>query len=194
MRLFLGSLIVGLELLAASVVTMPAYAMPSSRLVYVRGEGAEARPEAMELRLAVLHRLGYNPFEPNAKPSILVQLRHDGERLRANVELIDEQGLSRGSRHLDAPTNSCDELITAAALSISLAIDPEHAQAQTEVPKPARGRIEAATMPPTTLSYEPETKEAGASIEPLPVTPPSTTTRELTFRSMVRAERSQGRP
>ena len=181
MRLFLGVRLVCAELLAALVVTAPAYAMPSSRLVYVRGEGAEACPEAMELRLAVLHRLGYNPFEPNAKQSILVQLRLERERLHANVELIDEQGLSRGSRNLDAPNNSCEELITAAALSISLAIDPERALAQTETPKPAQIRIEPAELPPNTQSFEPETKDAAASMEPATVAPERAMTRELTL-------------
>lgn len=139
MRLLLSMTSFGAALLAASFAS----AVPSSRLVYVRGEGAEACPQAIELRLAVLHRLGYNPFDPNAKSSILVQIRRDQERLRATVDLLDDQGLSRGSRYLDAPTNSCDELITAAALSISLAIDPERALAQPENPQSTERHIES---------------------------------------------------
>jgi hypothetical protein len=133
----LGSLLLGAALLLAAPSLL---ALPKTRLVYVRGAGAEACPESMELRLAVLHRLGYNPFDPNAKESIVLLIRQQDATLQATVELIDDQGLSRGTRLLDAPTQSCDELIAAAALSISLAIDPERALSSREPPKRATER------------------------------------------------------
>jgi hypothetical protein len=156
-RQWMGSLLAG----AILAVAATALALPKTRLVYVRGEGAEGCPEAMELRLAVLHRLGYSPFDPNAKESIVLFIRREDDRLKAGVDLIDEQGLSRGSRFLDAPAKSCDELIAAAALSISLAIDPERAMANAPSPTPKR----APPMPPTPSEPESPLPEASPQIE-----------------------------
>jgi hypothetical protein len=157
-----------LSLGAAALFASSAKAVPSSRLVYVRGEGAEICPEAIELRLAVLHRLGYNPFDPSAKLCILVQVRQNGEKLRATVELLDEQGLSRGTRHLDAPIDNCAELITAAALSISLAIDPERALTHSDEPRPTDKRTVPNVPAPDARIDETATLKTPSSTVPAP--------------------------
>jgi hypothetical protein len=149
-----GLLIGGALALAAPF----AWALPSTRLVYVRSEGAEQCPEAIELRLAVMHRLSYNPFEPNAKDCIVLVVRREGNRLEASVELVDEQGISRGLRELDAPIGRCDELIAAASLSISLAIDPEHANREI-------ASDEVAVAPAKVPAPAPEAKAAAVRAE-----------------------------
>jgi len=177
MRVFLSALAFGTAMLAS----ISASSATTSRLVYVRGEGAETCPEAMELRLAVLHRLGYNPFDPNAKQSILVQLRRDAERLRATIDLIDAEGRSRGSRYLDAPTNSCDELIGAAALSISLAIDRERALVPSESPKPTEKLKEPAALPTETPNHASMPNGAVETPAPARIARIRRTRRELTL-------------
>ncbi|HEY5959759.1 MAG TPA: hypothetical protein VIV60_24565 [Polyangiaceae bacterium] len=151
-----------LALTARSVV-----ALPRARLVYVRSEGAEGCPESMELRLAVLHRLGYNPFEPNAQESIVVVIRQRDATLQASVDRIDDQGLSRGSRLLEAPANQCDELIAAAALSISLAIDPERALSNPDLSTKA-GAEPPPTTAPVVTEPTPEVQPADELAAPVP--------------------------
>jgi hypothetical protein len=106
--------------------TATATAFPSARLIYVRGQGAESCPGEMELRLSVAHRLGYDPFNTGSRRTIMTVVEGTDERLTARMELVDEQGVSQGERRLEAAPDRCGDLIRALALSMSIAIDPEH--------------------------------------------------------------------
>jgi len=96
----------------------------STRLAYVRGQGAERCPDEKALRLAVLVRLGYDPFVAWAPKTVHAEVAREGSKLRARVYVADSDGRARGSRELFAPADECDKLLAAAALAISIAIDP----------------------------------------------------------------------
>ena len=101
-----------------------AHAAESSRLSYVRGNGADECPDERALRLAVAIRLGYDPFVAWANTTIHAQVARDGSKLRARVYLAGEDGRARGSRELVGGLGECDQLIAAMSLAISIAIDP----------------------------------------------------------------------
>jgi hypothetical protein len=111
-----------------------ASAFPSARLVYVRGQGAESCPGEMELRMSVAHRLGYDPFNTGSRRTIMAVVEGNDERLTARMELVDEQGVSQGERKLEAAPDRCGDLIRALALSMSIAIDPEHTGPDSDAP------------------------------------------------------------
>jgi len=69
--------------------------------------------------------VGYDPFFPWAKQTIVVQVWREHQRLRARVQLVDGEGTSRGTRELTASSDSadCAELFDATALAISIALD-----------------------------------------------------------------------
>jgi hypothetical protein len=102
-----------------------AQATPQLRLVYVREAGTESCPHEMELRMAVTSRLGYDPFSATASAAIVARLSVLDQALAGSVELVDENGISRGRRELSSNAEHCDELARALALSISIAVDPE---------------------------------------------------------------------
>lgn len=110
----------------ALAISNTAGAFPSAKLVYVRGQGAETCPGEMELRMSVAHRLGYDPFNTGSRRTIMAVVEGNDERLTARMELVDEQGVSQGERKLEAAADRCGDLIRALALSMSIAIDPEH--------------------------------------------------------------------
>src|ERR1700690_511548 len=107
-----------------------ACANPLARLVYVRGQGAEQCPEPMALRVAVVARLGYDPFSATASKIVLVGIEKKGGELRARVDLANAEGSIQGVRELSAPLEHCFDLIRAMALSVSIAIDPAGALAR----------------------------------------------------------------
>jgi hypothetical protein len=117
-----------------------AHATSHYRFLYVREAGAERCPEEMSLRMAVVARLGYDPFSPNASGALFASIRLLDGKLSGSVELVDENGISRGRRQLQA-LYGCDEMARALALSISIAIDPESTEPRRERsanPPPAR--------------------------------------------------------
>lgn len=112
-----------------------AMAFPSSRLVYVRGPGAEQCPDQMTVRDAVKKRLGYDPFFPSSDKTIIARIAADASKLRGEVELVDERGTQVGKREFSAEPDQCDQLVHAMALSISIAIDPKSAESYGQGPK-----------------------------------------------------------
>lgn len=108
----------------AVLIALPAHATPSMRLTYERGEDAERCPDETALRKGVEQRLGYDPFFPWADRTIVARIHGDKGKLLGTVELVDAQGIVRGSRELSAPTEQCGELISGMSLAISIAIDP----------------------------------------------------------------------
>jgi hypothetical protein len=122
--------------IAATLVAPDARATPQLRLVYIREQGTESCPEEMNLRMSVASRLGYDPFSPTASGAIVARLSRREEALSGSVEIIDEQGISRGRRELESRDDRCDELSRAMALSISIAVDPEYSEREEEEPPP----------------------------------------------------------
>jgi hypothetical protein len=110
--------------LAALALARDASASPTSRLVYVRGAGAESCPDEPELRRAVAARLGYDPFRPLADTTLTAEVRREKGVFRGRVKLVDDAGVERGARDLESRAADCRDLTTAMALSMSIAIDP----------------------------------------------------------------------
>jgi hypothetical protein len=110
--------------LALALISGPAMGAPSARLTYVREPGTEACADEEELRRAVAARLGYDPFFPWAQVAVVAHVRREGRVFRADVTLVDEQGVSRGKRELSSEGDDCAPLVGALALGISLALDP----------------------------------------------------------------------
>ncbi|HEY5372680.1 MAG TPA: hypothetical protein VIK01_03300 [Polyangiaceae bacterium] len=120
----------------------------ATRLDYARSDHAASCPDREALQSAVVKRLGYDPFFPVARQTIAVQILDDESGLRAEMHLVDADGIIRGSRELSESRGHCDELVAALALAISIALDPSAAlgdesadtqpAAAAEVAKPAR--------------------------------------------------------
>jgi hypothetical protein len=124
---------------AALLLTQAGTAIATSltRIVYVRGPGAESCPDQMSLRLAVIARLGYDPFSSTAPQTVLAEIARNGDTLRARVDLSNQEGASQGVRELTSPFDQCFDLVRAMALSISIAIDPVAALARRDTEESA---------------------------------------------------------
>jgi len=147
-----------------------ALAFPSSRLVYVRGPGAEHCPDQTTVREAVRKRLGYDPFFPNSDKTIIARVVRDSSKLRGEVELIDEHGAQVGKREFSAAQNECDQLVRAMALSISIAIDPKSAETYGNGPE-----LDAPPEPPENQPDLPNDSQSGQA-SAAAVTRPTTAT------------------
>jgi len=121
--------------------TAPALAGPgdATRLEYERSESAVNCPDRAALKSAVSKRLGYDPFFPAARQTILVEITdaRDGDGLHAQMRLLDDQGIIMGSRELRDGSGHCDELVASLALAISIALDPSAALEASPEPRPA---------------------------------------------------------
>jgi hypothetical protein len=162
-----------LPLCAALVCTSGvAASAPSARLVYSRSVGAESCPDEAALKRAVAARIGYDAFFPWAALTIIVRFAraHDGDAFVASVEMVDSDAHSQGARELRAP--NCTALVDAAALTISIAIDPQSLAGpvqHVEVVKPD---------PPPTLEPPIQREAEHAEVaRPTPSTPPKESTR-----------------
>ncbi len=112
-------------LLATGLSVPAAWGFPTSRLTYSRDVAAQRCPDEAFLRHAVAERLGYDPFFPWATRTIAARIAVEGHGLRGIVDLIDAEGILRGSRELTALPQQCQELVVGMALAISIAIDPD---------------------------------------------------------------------
>jgi len=122
---WLGALVAtAFALSAARAVAGPGDA---TRLEYARDAGAQGCPDRAALREAVRKRLGYDPFFPAARQAIVVEITSASDGLHAELRLLDENGIIRGSRQLHEQSPHCDELVASLALAISIALDPSAA-------------------------------------------------------------------
>lgn len=155
-------------------VAMPAAAKAEekARLVYVRGEGAEACPAEVDLRLWVMARLGYDPFSPQASRVVIARVEARDHQLFSSVEMADQHGLSTGRRELSSKNERCQDLARAMALSISLVIDPERASLVRDESGAGPAPAAPATAPPpatparatsSSAAAAPGAKQAGPS-------------------------------
>jgi hypothetical protein len=108
---------------------MRAHAAPgdATRLEYARSEQAASCPDQTALRTLVVKHLGYDPFFPVARQTIVVEITGVAEGLRAQMHLVNDQGMIVGSRELRERPEHCDELVASLALAISIALDPSAA-------------------------------------------------------------------
>lgn len=140
-----------------------AHAGVQARLVWERGEGAEACVSEEELSRSLEEHLGYRLFGDDGE--LLVQGRVAREasppRFRAEVELRDREGHMLGKRAVEAPGNDCRALDEALVLVVALAVDVQMASlraARVEAPPP----VEAPEPP------EPEAEPAPPPVVPEP--------------------------
>lgn len=142
-------------------------ASPSARLTYVRSMDAASCPDESALRKAVAVRFGYDPFFPWAKKTVVVHIGHEGRQFVAHVELVDDAGLTRGTRDLRADDGDCTRIFDATALAISIALDAFAASSNDASP----------TAPPPEGPPSPE----GAPAAPFPPSPTPAESTSPTF-------------
>jgi hypothetical protein len=109
--------------MATLLASRHTYGSPSARLVYARAPEAASCPDESALRSAVAARLGYDPFFPWAKQTVVFQVWRENRQYRARLQLVGETGLAHGTRTLASDQSTCAELFDAAALAISIAMD-----------------------------------------------------------------------
>ena len=125
-----------------------AHANVSSRLVYARRGVAERCPDEISLRKAVAERLGYDPFVASAPQTVVVRMTGLGEKLRAEIDLVDERGITTGSRVLAGKARQCDELLRSLALTLSITLDPMSVD-RPEPPEAPEESAAASSSPPS---------------------------------------------
>jgi hypothetical protein len=74
MQILTRALFTFLAFLAISGVRSMAWAAPTAKLSYVRGEGAEACADEADLKKAVAARLGYDPFRVVADVALSISV------------------------------------------------------------------------------------------------------------------------
>lgn len=92
-----------------------------AELEYDRADLSEC-PAEEDFRQRVAERLGRDPFLSGAARKIRVELTRRGSTLRALVR-VAEAGQPHGERRIET-RGSCEELVSGAALAVSIAIDP----------------------------------------------------------------------
>jgi hypothetical protein len=91
---------IALTTMALLACAVDAAASPSARLVYARAPEATACPDEAALRRAVGSRFGYDPVYAWANKTVVVQIWRDHLRFAARVQLVDDEGVSHGSREI----------------------------------------------------------------------------------------------
>ena len=146
---------------ALAIASRFAHAAPgdATRPEYARSAAAESCPDRDALCSAVRERLGYDPFFPAARQTIVVEITDQADDLRAQMYLVDEQGLIVGSRELHEQREHCDELVASLALAISIALDPSAALGGEPAPRQPGATSPSETAPEPGPS-EPSAPEA----------------------------------
>ena len=128
----------------------------ATRLEYARSDRAANCPDQSALKAAVVKRLGYDPFFPAARQTIVVEITDVDAGLRAQMHLIDENGIIVGSRELSERTEHCDELVASLALAISIALDPSAAMGIAPEPATAEPKPAERAEPPDSGRNQPD--------------------------------------
>jgi len=139
----------------------------------LRGSGAEQCPGEQAVRAAVTARLGYDPFFPWARDTLLVEVTRDDGVFRTVVKLVDDTNRARGTRAITFAGDECAPVMDAMALTISLTIDPASVLGARTVPQvttvPPNDPVRAPAPPPTaapTTPAEPPRVRFRAPAEP----------------------------
>lgn len=161
-----------------------------AHLLYVRQAGAGGCPDESQLRAAVAARLGYDPFSPRARRTVMVRVRPVGDAesgggpgnegsggLVARIVLSDELGQVEGSRQIASPRSDCVDLGPTLALVVSMVIDPMNLGPTS--PPPASATPSASTpidplldLAAPTPPPEPGSLPPAPSVAPVPEPPP----------------------
>jgi hypothetical protein len=153
---------------AFALLARSSSAAPATRLVYSREPGAEKCADDGALRSAVAARLGYDPFFPWAKTTLVANVQREGGAYRAHIALLDDKGLARGTRDLVDTREDCAELLPAMALGISIALDMlDPRPPAPPPPEPKRPEDE----PPPPEPEAPQEPEAPRAPAPPPSAP-----------------------
>lgn len=138
------SLALGVTLLPGEVT-----AAPNLRLSYSQGPGVSGCPPESRLREAIVSRLGEDPFEPAGNRRFQVEIAAAGAGLEGRITLFDENGNVAGARRLEGSAEHCSDLVSAMALAISLAINPDLVVTEDAPAPDSRDEDpEAVTTPP----------------------------------------------
>ncbi len=164
----------------------PASEPRQMRLVYVRETGAESCPDEGRVRAAVAGRLGYDPFSAAASATVVARITRENGRFFGSIEIVDESAGSRGNRELSTEGAECDEMSRAMALSISIAIDPEHAESDSSE-GPRTDQTSTAVAPPSPSAASP----ARGALPPPRPDPRSTSDRPV---NVERPDAGAGKP
>jgi hypothetical protein len=170
----LGAVVLGATLFGATALcARGAQAAPGdgTRLEYARSDRATHCPDQDALKSAVSTRLGYDPFFPAARQTIVVEITDTDSGLRAHMSLVDEHGIIVGSRELSDKVENCDELVASLALAISIALDPSAALG-------ADAALDDVAPPATTQKKEATESAPETSAKSDAEAPPSTPTPE----------------
>lgn len=158
--------------MAVTTWAAPGLAGPgdATRLEYSRSERAATCPDGPALKRAVSKRLGYDPFFPAARQTIVVEITDVDDRLRATMRLVNEQGIIAGARELRDGIEHCDELVASLALAISIALDPSAALEATPEPpadtSEGDGPVASSPAAPGGDAPEPATPRMTAAASP----------------------------
>jgi hypothetical protein len=163
--------VAALLIAAISGVSRIGVASPSARLVYVRDVTASTCPDETSLRQAAKQRIGYDPFFPWAKTTVVVEVEADKQAFTARVRLTDENGLSRGARELRSEAKGCSGLIDAVALAISIALD---IASPPETAAPADPKDTTETAAPSSGSAPGAALDSASTTAPAPEPTPAT--------------------
>lgn len=164
---------------AAPVVTR------TVRFIYARGLGAPDCPDVETVRAGVSARLGYEPFDEQAKGLVSATVDKPGDQgaLEARIEIKDAAGVVTAERVLTSRRSDCAELAASMELAISIAIDPAGG-ARPRPPAPPE------TVPPP-VPNPPEAPTVPPFVPPLPVAVPVMRDR---LGSLVTVEAAPARP
>jgi hypothetical protein len=164
-------------MVAASMLALwssSASALPTARLEYSRGPGAEDCVDAHAVAQAVAARLGYDPFDPGAPDAMRAHIERGAGRFAAVLALVDRAGNVLAERRLES-TGDCAELVSAVALSMSIVIDPERAAEVTpaSTPEPQPPPAQTPAQPAVTKPKAPAAVVRRRKRSPQPLSPQS---------------------
>lgn len=137
--------------LLAAPSTLAAQPRPSVTLTYALAPGVSRCPDAGTFRAAVAARLGRDPFvapsspEPSSHGHLSVSILRVGRGVRALVAWDRADGAPASAREVSAPGGDCSEVVSAAALAVSVALDAM----PTVAPPPASPLPEPPLSPAT---------------------------------------------
>ncbi|MFO0662863.1 MAG: hypothetical protein U0174_02875 [Polyangiaceae bacterium] len=156
---------------ALAVVAAPRMALAAERppplvLDYATEDDAEGCPDEAGLRAMIAARLGYDPFAPSAKRTIVTRIRKSAAKFRTRIELRDGNGKLLGVRELEA--NTCADLAASTAFAMAVAIDPDEAHA----PREPGEHSTAPPPPPIAPPPPPPPTQVSAPPPPPPVAAP----------------------
>ncbi len=137
--------------LPLTVGMLLAGARPTATLQVQRGPGAEGCPSQEGFAELVTARLGYAPFSPDATIHARVEFSADARGRRVLLSLRSP-GAEPSERELVDASTRCEPLAAAAALALSVAIDPEVLSPRPRQPlapaPPAPPKVEQRPAPP----------------------------------------------